>query len=438
MCGLIGVVSFANHNRNTVRQKELASYFRDAAMAGTVRGTDGFGVFQADVDRAKNSFYTHKTADHGLDHVLLQKRTTSIIDDAGYYKFTVGHHRAATFGKVTDKNAHPFQVLTPRGDTKLIGVHNGSLTGWQGHEDAKNHEVDSSWLMARIAENRDEALAKINGAAALMWVNFVEEPEALNLFTNGQRPLHFANVATGNERPTFIIASEPAMLAWLAARNSLAIKENKILRCKPNRLYRMHKDAEGGFEILDIKPEPTSYYSNWHGRGRSRYAGSATQGAWSSTRDQMEKIVQEVLGESATIEETATPLLPAPAGSSKVTTRPPHTSPEEQNLLKPTFGFNPGSEGVFEGILFEPSPDDPLKGDLRGTVWSANDNGESVELEAIVRGVTKSFSDMWVDGVLGVVKMLGVCKETNIGNMPVSMTIVCSHPREFVNSDRGG
>ena len=67
----------------------------------------------------------------------------------------VGHVRHATAGSVTDDNAHPFVVQGKTGE--VVGVHNGSLTGWRPTTGTSPHEVDSEWALKLIADKGVDA-----------------------------------------------------------------------------------------------------------------------------------------------------------------------------------------------------------------------------------------------------------------------------------------
>ncbi len=97
----------------------------------------------------------------------------------------VGHGRLATKGKISSKNAHPFQY----GHITL--VHNGTLTG--GVSFAKKGEteieVDSHALAVSMAEKgMMETLATIKGAYAIIAHDAKEG--CLWIARNSERPLH--------------------------------------------------------------------------------------------------------------------------------------------------------------------------------------------------------------------------------------------------------
>lgn len=153
------------------------------------------------------------------------KRMQSITNSIDEYKFFIGHHRAATYGKITSENAHPFNV----GDITL--VHNGTVFSTRTyHKDHNEFQVDSELIAHSInVDGYKEALSNLNGGAAIVWYD--KKEDTLNLFRNSERPLYFVKVKNST---TSYIASELYMLKWLLIRNDIAmeglfeIKENTV------------------------------------------------------------------------------------------------------------------------------------------------------------------------------------------------------------------
>jgi len=121
----------------------------------------------------------------------------------------IGHGRLATRGKVSAKNAHPFQ------HEHITMVHNGTLTS--GFSLAKKGEVDlevdSHALAVMMAEKGMlEALASIKGAYAIIAHDAKEG--CLWIARNSERPLF---VYTNNDR--HLIMSEEEYLQALVDRN---------------------------------------------------------------------------------------------------------------------------------------------------------------------------------------------------------------------------
>lgn len=107
--------------------------------------------------------------------------------DTGPAKVLIGHCRSKTSGAVSRSNAHPFNF------DNVIGVHNGTLDySWRREIDAKEFDVDSEWLFARIdSEGIEETIPAIDrrGAWALCYWN--KDSSTLNFIRNSERTLHF-------------------------------------------------------------------------------------------------------------------------------------------------------------------------------------------------------------------------------------------------------
>jgi len=230
MCGIVGVVSFD-------KAKDIAerrSYFQQALYANTLRGHHSTGMFCVPLDKNHkdiNELALYKKAMAGYDFIQLDQFNRLLLN-MEHYKFVVGHNRAKTIGDVTDRNSHPFSI----GHITL--VHNGTLTELHSLE-VPNHwhiPVDSEVLtMAIVRHGYQNALAKLRGAAALVWYD--EQDDVLRLFRNKERPLFYALVKGEN---TAFIASEIEMILWLAWRNGYEIgkyyfiEENSVLTVKDN------------------------------------------------------------------------------------------------------------------------------------------------------------------------------------------------------------
>ena len=123
------------------------------------------------------------------------KKFTEGVNGAQSQVF-LGHNRAATVGKVSGLNAHPFQF----GD--IIGAHNGTLlqSDWTAldKETGATTDVDSAALYNAINElGVDKAIPMIHegntaqrGAWALTWFDACEEK--LYFLKNKHRPLWYA------------------------------------------------------------------------------------------------------------------------------------------------------------------------------------------------------------------------------------------------------
>jgi hypothetical protein len=183
------------------------------ALTSQVRGVDGTGLFFATTKGKKIKYYKEAVP---ASIFLDSGQWAKMVDGA---RFTVGHVRAATQGKLTDDNTHPFVY------DNVVGVHNGTIHGWHSMEmfDEIEAELDSSAIFAALnACDPDEAsVGKLlgqleSGAYALVWHD--KRVNELRIARNADRPFH---IAISDE--DIWGASELGMLEWVLNRNSVAI-----------------------------------------------------------------------------------------------------------------------------------------------------------------------------------------------------------------------
>jgi predicted glutamine amidotransferase len=170
-------------------------------------------------------------------------------------KAMIIHHRAATRGNVSYDNAHPFEHDLSEKETSdgkarwLIGVHNGGVT-FRREEDGRQFAVDSDHLFYRMTrDGAAKALSETYGDWALVWTDMLEKK--IHIASNEERALHFAPVKGCN---TILIASEAAMLYWLAKRNGLDLEA--IYRPKKGMLYTFDPSGDVKKFTSDPLPQP--------------------------------------------------------------------------------------------------------------------------------------------------------------------------------------
>lgn len=211
MCGIFGVISF-ERNKEYMKRKD---FMNQATIAGVLRGFDGTGVFAVPYTERNEEVLVHKKPMAGYDFVQLPK-TQSIYNNIDFYKFCIGHHRAATSGGISFGATHPFTV------DHITLVHNGTLTSpYQYNKDHHKFKVDSEMIAYAIAtEGYVKAIEKITGGAALVWYD--SKDDSLFAYRNKERPLFFVKIKA---QETSFIASELSMLKWLCIRNGLEIEK---------------------------------------------------------------------------------------------------------------------------------------------------------------------------------------------------------------------
>lgn len=229
MCGIHAVINKANFARTSYE-----GFMKDGFVAGSLRGMDSSGIMQ--IDKTGKPFM-YKEAVMG-PRFIDGKNAIPFLRDAANCPLTIGHVRAATAGKVTHDNAHPFCVNRADG-TRLLGVHNGTLSNWSYKAGASKFDVDSEWALNAIATEGADAFEKFLGAWAFIWWD-ERHKDKVFVARNDQRTLHFLRT---KDKQSMLIASEAGMLAWLAERNRIET-EDTVYAFDPGKLYTI--DFSGG------------------------------------------------------------------------------------------------------------------------------------------------------------------------------------------------
>lgn len=209
MCGLVGIAG------NTIHRD--MKIFRDMLLLDQLRGMDSTGV--ATVAGPINSPVVVEKELDGPDNIW-NMGSSKIFDYKGVSrvvnKVMMGHNRAATVGKITRDNAHPFTF------EHITGMHNGSLDYWPDldRNGKEKYDVDSKAIFATIANRGIDATWKdFIGAASLVWWD--TKDETINFARNGERPMFFAKNEADN---TLIWASEEWMILVAAQRHGMKLK----------------------------------------------------------------------------------------------------------------------------------------------------------------------------------------------------------------------
>lgn len=206
MCGIVGVAGWIGQNESKM--------FRTMLLWDTIRGLDSTGVMAVDFT---NHVIVEKDLggptnlwdynDSKIFNALKLPKTT--------HKILLGHNRAATIGKVTVDNAHPFTY----GD--ITGVHNGTLRQWDDINPGKQFSIDSKALINAINEHGIvEAWRLFSGAAAVVAYN--SKTNELMFARNDERPLTFAYAA---DKRTLFWASEAWMIRLSAERFGVKLEQ---------------------------------------------------------------------------------------------------------------------------------------------------------------------------------------------------------------------
>jgi len=242
MCGIFGLV-----NVSPTPVKDLNKFVSDALIAGAVRGEDSCGLA---IMTSDSRVMMHKDV-LAPASFLTSRATKAILDEVDHSYMVIGHNRAATVGEVTVDAAHPFRLWHKEYDVSIVGVHNGTLSGYNL---GKDYVSDSEWLFGKLVEAaalddeaRDnqviEILSGLSGAYSVMFF-FDDDPSKMYVANNGRRPMHALMAEDGTY---CLFASEPGMLHWLAERNKLKTTNN-VMSAQVDTMY-----------ILNLKETKVTY-----------------------------------------------------------------------------------------------------------------------------------------------------------------------------------
>ena len=274
MCGMMGIMTGA-------REFFADDFIKDSFTTSMLRGVDSSGIAMIDPDTQRS--LVHKLPIAG-NFFVEDKVAAEIITAAGAARsLTMCHVRAATVGKVTVSNAHPFEINT--GDKTLIGTHNGTLRNWQTKTNGSKFTVDSEWALSRIAVEGIDAFEEITGAFAFAWWDS-SDPTFLNFARNDERPLAVAFI----EGNGLAYASEAGMLYWLLERNKINL-DGPILELSKDKYYKFEVNNPKNFTSYNL-PAPIVSNSYSHSTGTYNYNHSYNY----TVVDKVDALVNELTG----------------------------------------------------------------------------------------------------------------------------------------------
>jgi len=229
MCGIVGVA----YKRDYGFAKKHVDIFTQLLRANELRGADSTGIIYVTKDKDFSILKEATPAARAHYNIMSHDLMKDILRQG---KVLIGHNRAATVGKPTDENAHPFVV-----DNTFAMVHNGTL---YGHKSLKDTDVDSEALAHHLQpfleadeiakEAFEGELGKVNGAYAI--VSYSQKQNKVHLLRNAQRPLVLIETTDA-----FYWASEGLMLMWILSRNNEMSKDIKqTIHLKENVLYAIN------------------------------------------------------------------------------------------------------------------------------------------------------------------------------------------------------
>lgn len=242
MCGIWGIIS---RTKNGLNASEDMPILKQMMLDTAQRGENSSGLFMTDYHIPTDAPTGVKVLG-GPHNIIYNQPLWKEIDDYVHRKAgcIIGHGRHATRGKISAKNAHPFQ------HEHVTLVHNGTIYGGvdyhkQGETDV---DVDSHALAVSIAKHGVlQALARVKGAYAVV-VHDANEG-CLYIARNDDRPLHVYSNATRH-----YIMSEGQYLNLILGRYGKLKKDEVVMNFRPETLIKIDlSDPENYTVAGDIK-----------------------------------------------------------------------------------------------------------------------------------------------------------------------------------------
>jgi hypothetical protein len=220
------------------------------------------------------------------------------FDGRGIYKgergkVFIGHNRAATKGKVTKENAHPFV------HDGVVGAHNGTLTSVYKLEDGHKFDVDSEAIFYNLSIDFPQTvIPKVWGAYALVWYD--DSNEKLYVIRNNERELFYTR---RTDKDVIFWASEKWMLE--VALKKARISHGEITMFDTDTLYTLDvsstlpaKFRNTNWEMeKDIKgytPPPPKKHTHVHTNNGGSKKSNVIPFATSSTSSEISRTKSDI------------------------------------------------------------------------------------------------------------------------------------------------
>lgn len=388
MCGIHGVVT------GSKREAKADDFIKQGFVGGSLRGTDSSGI--ASIKVAMKDVGYQKLPLPGFMFMLDKYANRLAVEACQPGMINICHTRSATSGGVGLNEAHPF-VVTGEDGRELIGVHNGSLTGWHSKPNAKDYKVDSEWALNHIFDEGFDAFEDFSGAFVFVWWDS-DTDQVLNIALNEARPLYVAFTEDGN----MLFASEAGMLYWLAERNSIKL-DGKVLKLLAGFWYKFRMENLKDYTKTALpKPKTTT---------------TTTSHTTHYNRPNHVESVEKLLARIANKDKPTGTAMTAIPKIGETPNKPRTYVKATEVLLAKEAGYM-RSRGEFQPLW---------KDDDNGEIWGTFLFDENhAEMDAIIRNGQNL--DFLVDKEIWHVEVIGM----NDDGLAVSL--VCTHPirRELI------
>lgn len=237
MCGICGVAG------RGIDTKDL-DIFRSLLLISQFRGSDSTGVAAINSKMKDEVAVTKDDCSAGA-FLHFDYGQHQIIRDISNDVF-IGHTRAATSGKVTKENAHPFLL------DSLVGAHNGTLFDSRYYSSKK---TDSEMMFEDMGRRGIKpVLDDLTEASAYAVSIYNRDNKTLYFATNGQRPLHCSVI---KNKDVMFWASELEFLEFVLSRygKDYSPENRDDYYLVPMNLYSVHpqniKGGDGNFWTVE-------------------------------------------------------------------------------------------------------------------------------------------------------------------------------------------